>query len=267
LAGRLTISWQPEAAADGPNAPTPTAHVSAADPGQWPIRDWRTLPMKRSGNRRQVDVPTEELDVPIVYYARLVTSKGEWLSPLRVVYPSRSGLEEPTQLFWPFIEGFEDGHEGWWFLSHASAATKSSSPDASALQTAKDSKNGRAALQIAVPGGDVRFSLATTRIRGWQLLREGATGLRFWVKSRSGHGRLRCSLQARSFTTNQVAVSWPTEPMVTNEWRKIDLTFAQLPLLPWRSVDLFVLEFRAPEATEFLLDDVQWLGPWQLHPE
>jgi hypothetical protein len=54
---------------------------------------------------------------------------------------------------------------------------------------------------------------------------------------------------------------------VTNEWRKIDLTFAQLPPLPWRSVDLFVLQFRAPQATEFLLDDVQWLGPWRLHPE
>jgi hypothetical protein len=217
--------------------------------------------MQRSGNLQQADVPTEDLDVPIVYYALLKTPNESRVSPLRVVYPRRLGLEEPTQLFWPFVEGFEDGHEGWWLLPGA--------PQMATLRAASEGKSGRTALQISLPDGAKPIRLATTRVRGWQLLQEGATGLRFWVRtvSASETGTIRASLQARSSTTSQVAGTWPKDFAVTHDWRRVDITFAQLPILPWRSVDLFIIEFQSPHAADFLLDDLQMLGPWKLHPE
>lgn len=262
LGGRLRISWQPEPPGAAVTFEQLTIVASAAEPGQWPLRDWRSYPMKKSGNVQQADIPVEDLDIPIVYYARGTAAQGDRLSPLRLVYPRRLGLEEPTQIFWPFIEGFENGAEGWWIGSRDAGER-----DAAALRTSPASKNGRAALQISLPPRQGAIRLATTRVRGWQLLQEGATGLRFWVRTRSGNGSVRCSLQARTSTTNQVIGAWPKEVAVGDHWRKIDLSFTQLPILPWRSVDLFVMEFRAQGPVEFLLDDVQLLGPWKLHPE
>jgi len=261
LGGRLRISWQAESLGLSMGCRQLTVQASAAEPGQWPVRDWRSYSMKTSGNLQQADIPTEDLDVPIVYYARGTTAQGDRISPLRVVHPRQLGLEEPTQLFWPFVEGFEDGYHGWWILSGIGRT------NAGSLRISSEGKNGRAALQISLPEGGSTIQLATTRVRGWQLLQEGATGLRFWVRTRSGTGSVRCSLQARSSTTNQVIGAWPRAAAAGDHWQKIDLTLAQLPILPWRSVDLLVMEFRAPSATEFLLDDVQLLGPWKLHPE
>ena len=263
LGGRLRISWQPAAAGASAQSRQIVIHASAAEPTQWPVRDWHSYPMKRSGNIEQADVPTEDLDVPILYYARVVTPNGDRVSPLRSLHPRRLGLEEPTQLFWPFVEGFEDGYEGWRLLP--------GSENEAALRISSEGKNGRAALQISLnptaSAASMPARLATTRIRGWQLLQEGAIGIRFWIRTRSGRGAVHCTLQARSSTTNQVSGAWAKQIPVENQWEKVDLLFAQLPILPWRSVDQFILEFRAPSPVEFLLDDIQLLGPWKLHPE
>ena len=57
--------------------------------------------------------------------------------------------------------------------------------------------------------------------------------------------------------------TWPNEIVVTDRWQKVELMFTALPRLPLGDVDLFVLDFSADGPREFLIDDLQLLGPWK----
>lgn len=258
---RLLASWAPPA--DGPDAGDLSLQASAAAEDHWPARDWRTRPLQRSGRIWQAELPVEDLDVPIVYYLREVRDHQTNVSPLRVAIPKQLGLEEPTRVFWPLLEGFEEGFESWRILAPP-AGPNPARPEP--LQISSAAKNGRGALLVSLAAGQTSVRVGTTRVRGWQLLEEGASGLRLWLRTESGWGRVRCSLGSYAFTPAESFVAWPEEFPVTNSWQKLDLNFDRLSGVRWRGVDLFVLEFTASEPTRFLVDELQFLGPWKLDP-
>ena len=92
-----------------------TLHASAASPGHWPMRDWRRYDMTWRSGEWEANLPVEDLSVPIVYYVRALGNSATNHSPNRVVHPARSGLDLPSKIFWPFLEGFENGLDGWRF--------------------------------------------------------------------------------------------------------------------------------------------------------
>jgi len=258
---RVLACWAPEAGAPEPGALSLQASVAAED--HWPARDWRARPLQRSGRIWQAELPVEELDVPVLYYLREVRDHMTNVSPLRITLPRQLGLEEPTRVFWPLLEGFEEGFESWRILASSTGPVPLR---AEPLQISSTAKNGRGALLVSLAAGQTSVRVGTTRVRGWQLLREGATGLRLWVRTESGWGRVRCSLGAYAFTQAESFVPWTEEFPVTNSWQKLDLSFDRLAGVRWRGVDLFVLEFSASEPTRFLVDELQFLGPWKLDP-
>ena len=255
VAGRLKILWPAEPFST--NA-TVTLHASAGEPGHWPARDWRSLPMGLVGARWEAAVPVEDVDEPVIYFVRSVERGATNHSPLRVCVPRAAGLEEPTRIFWPFLEGFETGAESWRTLSEA--------PDA-ARPTEALAKSGRASLAVTLPPRQRSVTVGTTRLRGAQLQRAGATGVRLWLRTRAGAGTARFTLLAHAFTTNQVVAQCPREVPLDARWQRVDLPFSLFPNAPLGAVDFFTVEFIGEGPQEFLIDDVQWLGPWKLEPE
>src|SRR6266496_177368 len=114
IGGKLKILWTAGGASPTGSV---TVHASAAEPAHWPTRDWRTYPMTRPGLRWQATLPVEDLEVPMVYFVSATEGRLTNFSPLRVVVPAAAGLEEPTRVFWPFLEGFEESAESWRLLS------------------------------------------------------------------------------------------------------------------------------------------------------
>jgi hypothetical protein len=255
-AGQLKVLWAPELDL---SATAATVHASAASATHWPTRDWRSYEMARNGQTWQAIVPVEDVDVPIVYYLQATSGDVTNFSPLRLLQPRAAGMEEPTRHFWPFIEGFEEGIESWQLLAPVTPQPL--------LTLDSAAKNGRAALVVHVPAGKQSATVATTRVRGWQLEHEAATGLRLWLRTRAGTGRARCTLLSQGLSTNQVVHPWPNQIAVTERWQKVDLRFDALPGLSLNAVDLFAVEFITKGPQDFLLDDLQLLGPWKLDPE
>jgi hypothetical protein len=221
--------------------------VTSADaPGHWPARDWHTTSMRVTASGWEAPLPVEDLDVPIIYY---VTAQNAKPSPMRIVYPRKAGLEEPTRIFWPFLDGFEDGLDGWRALDEEVT-----------LKSSADAHIGKAALATPVADGRRSTTIATTRVRGWQVHGQRALGIRLWARKSQGEGRLRASFLANAFTKKQVVAAFPTEPKLGTHWEKIDLLFASLPPFPLPELDLITLEFIG--GGEYLVDDVELLGPW-----
>ena len=232
-----------------------TLHASAASPGHWPVRDWRSYDMTWRNGEYEVNLPVEDLSVPIVYYARAIGSGATNLSPNRVVHPARSGLELPTKLFWPFIEGFEEGMESWRVLANAAAAPR----------VAPLPHVGKASLLVTVPAGKSSVVIATTRVRGWQIILEGASGVRLWLRTRTGEGRVKFGLYSAAHSPDHETREWPREYTIGSAWQKVDLSFGELREgFALGEADLFTIELAPGEAREFLVDDLQFLGPWRL---
>ena len=232
-----------------------TLHASAASPGHWPVRDWRSYDMVWRHGEYEVNLPVEDLSVPIVYYARSIGSGGTNLSPNRVVHPARSGLEQASKLFWPFIEGFEEGMESWRVLANPAVAPR----------VTPQPHDGKASLLVTVPAGKSSVVIATTRVRGWQIILEGATGLRLWLRTRTGEGRVKFGLYSAAHSPDHETREWLQETTIGPAWQKIDLSFRELREgFALGEADLFTIEFAPGEALEFLVDDLQFLGPWRL---
>ena len=246
LAGKLKISW--------PSTNAPPAGVtllaSEDDPGHWPARDWRSYAMEQHGENWEAYVPVDSLDVPVVYFVRA----GEKISPMRLTRPRALGLEAPTRIFWPFLEGFEEGLESWRLLSDAMAELKTGTPV----------KNGKAALIAALPAGKKSIAIGTTRVRGWFVEEHFAKGLSVWLRTREGTGRARFTLLAHAFTTNQVVAVRAGEVPLTAQWQRVELPFDTFPKISRGAIDLFTIEFMADGPREFLVDDLQLLGRWRL---
>jgi hypothetical protein len=247
VAGKLLLRW--ETAEQFAEA---RIIASADAPGHWPARDWRTFLMRRIPGGWLTEVPVDSLDVPIIYFVVDGANGKTAASPMRIVFPRALGLEEPTRLFWPFIEGFEQGTEGWRAV------------DGPAVRRDAEAKSGRASLAMQVPSGRRSTTLVTTRFRGWFLEEHGATGIALWLRMKTGTGTARFALSANAFSTNQLIARRTETVRVTEKWTRALLPFSTFPKLALGDVDLFSVELTAAPGAEFLIDDVRLAGRWPL---
>ncbi len=224
--------------------------VSADAPGHWPARDWRTLAMRRTGPGWLAEIPVDSLDVPQIYFVAALVSGRAAVSPLRLAHPRGLGMERPSRLFWAFVEGFEQGLEGWRVSGDS-------------LRTNALARSGRAALPARVPAGRKSVSVESTRLRGWFVQENGAEGLALWLRTSGGTGRAVFTLAANAFTTKQVTSRCVQTVTVSTNWTKARLTFGSFPKAPLADLDLLAIEFTADAGTELLIDDVHLLGHWR----
>lgn len=247
IAGQWKCYWTP------PNLDTnssPRLMVSAEFPGHWPARDWRSHPMQLRGRHWEGTIPVEDLDVPVIYFLQWKTAVTNHISPIRISHPQKAGMEIPTRLFWPFIEGFEEGSDGWQVLGTASGQ----------ITTSSESKTGKGALQLNLPGNKRSVVAGTTRIRGWKASRRGAKGISFWIKSSSGPGLVRMTLQSHAFTSNQTIFASTIAAPVTDTWQKVEFPFSSFPDLKLEEVDWATFEVVGAPGISFFIDDLHYLG-------
>ena len=215
--------------------------------------------MTLSGSQWQTRMPVDDIDVPIIYFVQMVAHGKTNISPMRICHPRVLGLEMPSRPFWPFLEGFEQGLESW---SLVAARTNVLS-----LTTDTLAKNGYSSLKVSLPAGQHSTTVATTRVRGWQIQQNAATGLRLWLRTKTGTGRARFTLFANAFGTNQVMATSSIEAKLTDQWQKLELPLNSFPKIPLGSVDWFTIEFIGDGPTDFLIDDMQFIGPWRIEVE
>ena len=252
LAEQLKVKWSPGALAAQPPV---TLHLSVDAPGHWPARDWRTLPMAQRGAVWEATLPVEELDVPIVYFVSGGLAARQ-LSPMRAVVPRLTGMEKPARVFWPFLDGFEDGVAGWTLESASSAAPL--------LKLSPQSHDGNAALSVTLPAGQPAVTAGTARVRGWHYSHQLATGLRIWLRAPGGAGKAKFTLHAHARTSQAVSVVSLVEATLDDKWQRVELSFSSFPKFPHVSADWFTIEFSSQKPQEFLVDDLRLLGRWKL---
>jgi hypothetical protein len=253
LAEQLKVRWQP---ATQPTQARLMLHFSADAPGHWPARDWRAVPFVRRGVVWEAPLPVDDLDVPLVYFVSDGSTTPALLSPMRVVSPRLAGMEKPSRVFWPFLDGFEEGVSGW----ELSAAAVGVPP----LKVSPASHDGNAALSVTLHAGQRAVTVGTPRVRGWHYSHQLATGLRVWLRAPGGSGRARFRLHANAGTTNALAVTSTIEATLDDKWRKVDLSFSSFPNFPVVGADWFSIEFSGEGPREFLVDDLRLLGRWKL---
>jgi hypothetical protein len=253
VAGKMHVTWAPEGAA----APTQVVlRASTGGPGHWPARDWRSYSMACRDTRWSAVLPIEEVSEPMIYFVRSASAEITNVSPMRLLLPREAGMEEPTRPFWPFVEGFEEGFEGWDLLPGSESLP--------ILEITAHAKTGKAALNVRLPAGRKSLTIATTRLRGWRIEQRQATGVCLWLRTAEGPGRARFSVLANAFAPKEVTRVWPKEAELSDRWQRVDLYFDQVPAFPLGAIDLFSIEFVTSGAREFLVDDLQLLGPWNL---
>ncbi len=253
LVEQIKAKWQPASAV----AQTPVAlHYSADAPGHWPARDWRTVPMTLRGPVWEAIFPVEELDVPFVYFVSVGAGAPALLSPMRVVLPRALGMEKPSRVFWPFLDGFEEGISGW--------AIESPAAGDPSLKHSRLAHDGNAALAVALPVGTRSVTVGTPRVRGWHYSHQLATGLRVWLRAPGGSGRARFALHAHAGTPQAAVTISTIEATLTDKWQRVDLSFSSFPKFSGVGTDWFSIEFSGTGAQEFLVDDLRLLGRWKL---
>jgi hypothetical protein len=250
VSGQLQITWN--AAKTSVDNAAAVIFASADPIGHWPARDWRSHRMHRHGTVWQANIPVETLDVPVAYFAVFRSEGATNISPTRICRPRRLGLEQPSKLHWPFVEGFEQGLESWRNI----AGTDS-------LKTTETAKNGRNALSLRIARDKHSASVGTTRLRGWSIEERGAIGIAFWARTRSGTGHVRVTLLANAFTTNQLTSAQTTTFRLTSTWNRHQVPFADHPASLIGDLDLVVFECVGAPETEFLIDDLYLLGRWR----
>ncbi|MDB6030556.1 MAG: hypothetical protein JWM16_894 [Verrucomicrobiales bacterium] len=252
IAGRVKVTWTGE---DVGKDSLVYLVSSEEAPGHWAARDWRPEEMTRLSTGFEKVIKVEDLDVPQLYFVKVVQGTTAWESPMRVFQPRQAGMDMPTRLFWPFLEGFEEGLDHWKILSRAA--------EGNVLRTNGAAKSGMASLQVVLGPKQRPVTVGTTRLRGWQIVKQRATGVRVWLRTASGKGRVRFTLHANAFTPEQAISVAPGEIALNDHWQQVDLLFAQFPPLPLGAVDFFSLEFSGEGAREFQIDNVGLLGPWK----
>ena len=250
----LGIAWTPEVM--DTNAQV-SLLVSFGAPGHWPSRDWQPYPMANSGTNFVARPPVDDLDVPLVYAVCEITAAATNYSPLRVCLPEALGLAAPSRLFPAFIEGFEQGAEHWRLL-----AQQPIMPD-----TFGEGHSGYRSLAVALPAERHTVGVATTQVRGWQLTRHEITGLVIWLRTTAGEGTARFTLVANTGTTEETPIPSNKTFTLTPRWQKVVIPLDSFRELPLGEVDQFRIEFSALRPTQFLVDDLQFIGPWKTEPD
>ncbi len=250
LVGKLKVYWHPPA---GTEVKSARLWASADASGRWRARDWQSLPMEKRGERWEIALPVENVDVPMVYFVEAQAAQKH-TTAMRLCRPRLVGLEEPSRIFWPFLEGFEEELWSW--------RTVTDEPRFTPVETGTSAKNGKAALRLIIPMGKRSTTVTTTRIRGWQLDQNVASGIRLWVRMASGTAKLRCTLQAHAFTPQQTIALYPDEPVIGTQWQAVDLKLDRFPKLSINEVDLMSLEVIGAGPLECFVDDIQLLGRW-----
>jgi len=252
LAGTVKVRWTPMA---GDPVGAAVLRLSPGQPGHWLARDWRAYPMQWRGAAWETTIPVDSLDEHLIYFAQALVAGQTNVSPMRLCQPRRLGLEIPTRVFWPFVEGFEEGFESWRWLAGG--------PEDGRFQTSNMARNGKFALAVAIPAGKSSVTFGTTRLRGWYLLEHGANGISLWLRTREGVGAARFTLMANAFSTNQTVAIHPVTASIRTQWQRVELPFSRFPKLSLDEVDFFSIEFLGPSGSEFLIDDLQLLGRWR----
>lgn len=251
LVGKLRVYWTPATNAE---AKSVRLWISADNPGIWLARDWQVLPMEKKGVRWEGVIPVENVDVPMIYFIE-VTAPKPGVTAQRICQPRVAGLEEPSRIFWPFLEGFEEELWSWRLVTDE--------PVFVPVETTGVAKSGNAALKLKLEAGKRSVTVATTRIRGWQMDQNFANGIRFWVKLADGTAKLRCTLQTKAFTAKQQIFIFPEDFTLTKDWQHIDLLLNKFPKINSGDVDLMTLEVIGNGPIEAYVDNVQLLGRWQ----
>ena len=244
-AGRLKIIW-PTSMVQG----AVSALVSIEDPGHWPSRDWFSVPLIRHAGDWEGRVPVESLDTPVIYFLRTAGGSVTNLSPPRICNPREAGLEQPDHFFWSFLEGFEEGTGRWRMLGGGREELRSDSL----------ARSGRAALVISLRAGRRSAAVGTTRLRGASIVENGMTGVRLWMRTRSGEGRARFTLWADAFSARQSQAVFEDEPVITDRWTRIELPFSRFSRISRVGIDFFSIEVIGDGPCDFLMDDLELMG-------
>lgn len=256
LAEQLKVRWQP---ASPPAQAKLTLHFSADAPGRWPARDWRSVPLALRGAVWEAALPVDDLDMPLVYFVSDGSPAPALLSPMRVVSPRLAGMEKASRVFWPFLDGFEEGATGWELMAPATAVPP--------LTTTRTAHDGHSALAVTLPTDQRTVGIGTARVRGWHYSHQLAVGVRVWLRAPGGRGRARFTLHSGYGTAGAVAVTSTIEAELDDQWRKVDLSFSSFPGFQPVGLDWFSIEFSGEAPREFLVDDLRLLGRWRLPGE
>jgi hypothetical protein len=253
IAGRLKVTWIPRTLDTNQSV---KLHASADEPGHWPARDWRILDLTPREEHWETKVPVEDVDVPLLYFLQVQTGDRTNTSPLRLALPRSLGMEDPTRIFWPFIEGFEGSRHAW------RLTTASQIP----LRVSSESVSGACALRVPVGGGPKPTQLGTTRLRSWQAMRPDVSGFSVWLRTLKGQAEASFCLTGDAFTPQAVRHVSETKATVTNGWQQVIVPFSSFPRLNLDRLDWLSFEFTASEPCEVLVDDLEYLCPQALGP-
>ena len=249
LIGKLNVFWR---AAAGLAEQTVTLHYSADYPGHWTARDWRPISMRKRGNLFDAKLPVADLDVPIVYYLSIGNDGRATISPPRVLHPRTLGMEAPSTLFWPFLEGFEAERRNWSSVNNV--ALSQSQPH-----------NGLQSLRVSIPTGKRSASVHTTRVRGWYFRQRNATGLKIWLKASKPDTKVRFKLTSNHGTERAEVTPSSREARIGPQWQLVELPFSTFSVTTPGEVDLFSLEFVKDGPVEIHLDDLELTGQWRIY--
>lgn len=252
--GKLKVSFQ---GAEMQQDAVVTLQSSVDMPGHWPARHWVDSPMTLRGRDWTANLPIDAPEAPIVYFAESVAAGRTNVSPMRVCHPRKMGLDKPSRAFWPFLEGFETGTRSWRYLA---GSNSSESPGA-----VEEPRSGQRAMLLRIPPGKVSVTVGTTLVRGWHARLKGATGVKFWARASGGRGKVRLALLANAFSEDQAVSILPHTIDLDDDWKQVDARFSEFPGLKTAAIDLLSLEFVGAPRTEFLVDDLELLGPWVLY--
>lgn len=257
VAGKIQVVWETPVSFSNYTA---TIFYSADYPEHCVSRDWRYLPMVYRGALYNASIPIDDIDIPVVYFIMGVSNSLTNLSPMRICYPRIAGLEAPSRPFWQFLEGFEESILNWQILNKY--------PDILSLRTnVVEPKNGKSALCITLPEGRRSISVATSRLRGWQIEHFKAKGFAVWVRTNDKSGFVQFSLVSYAGTEKQEIVQHPGIIPVSNQWKRIEINFDAFSKINLLNVDQLIFEFSGSGLMEFWIDDLSLTGGWMSEVE
>jgi hypothetical protein len=249
---RAKIAWTPTQSPPA-SAATATLVYSIDPPGHWEVRDWQSTPMQRGPESWIAPLPVACLSVPVVYFIRYAGDGPTRTSPARVFQPLLAGLEEPSHPFTGFLDGFEQGIQGW-------SGGTGREPDG-AISHTTNALSGIGALRLEIPRQRSSVAAGSVRVRGWMLWELSPTALRFSARAPHGHGRVRCSLVANARTAEVQVFPDARDHPVDRHWSRLEFPIADFGGLRLREVDWMTIQFLAAPGEDLLVDDVELVLP------